>query len=146
MSVNNKQGQKWNIRRSVSFHFQPLVRDMSPRPTWPNRAPKMVPKRIILYPKLNPEVDVPLSINFIWLRQSNISLHCVDLVQFIKRTGFDNFNIVIFQVTVGAEKEKFRVINKKIWSLCGFKNSVIKGCRCFKSPVPWLFVCILNQF
>ena len=37
----------------------------------------------------------------------------MDLVQFIKRTGLDSLNVVVFQVTVGAEKATLRGIKKK---------------------------------
>ena len=44
--------------------YQPPITDMSSESTRPNRAAKMVPRRTILYPKLGPEVNVLLLINF----------------------------------------------------------------------------------
>ena len=80
-----------------------------------NRAAKMMPRRTILYLKLNPEVDVSLSISFTWLRQSNVSLHSLDVVQSVKRTGLDNLNVVVFQVAVGTEKATLRVTKKMLY-------------------------------
>ena len=41
------------------------------------------------------------------------SLHSADVVQSIKRTGLDNLNVVVFQVTVEIEKATLRLIYKK---------------------------------
>ena len=64
----------------------------------------------------------------------------MDPVQFIKRTGLDNLNVVIFQVTIRTEKATLRVINKKnVVYICGFKNNVLKGWHCFQVSGSWTF-------